>query len=90
LRRSPKNKGQFNKMTMNMNVLAEPLELEKEAISFERVPTKIYKDANEASKVVAHEIAQIIRRKNAQGKPAVLGLNCVGGSATVAVAKLLR
>ncbi len=61
-------------MTMNMNVLAEPLELEKEAISFERVPTKIYKDANEASKVVAHEIAQIIRRKNAQGKPAVLGL----------------
>lgn len=44
------------------------------AISYERIPTDIYKDANEASMAVAREIATLIRSKNAEGKPAVLGL----------------
>lgn len=42
--------------------------------SFEKIPTIIYPSAIEASKVIANEIAKIIKTKNATGMPAVLGL----------------
>eukprot|EP01031_Cornospumella_fuschlensis_P041545 gene41545-50699_t len=67
----------------------EAIELEKETISLERVPTKIYKDAAEASKAVAQEIAKIIRKKNASGKPAVLGL-ATGSTQKKVYAELIR
>lgn len=69
--------------------IAEPMELEKESVSLERVPTSIFKDATEASKAVAQEIAGIIRRKNAAGKPAVLGL-ATGSTPKKVYAELIR
>ncbi len=46
----------------------------EQAISFERIPTKIFSDSESASKIAANEIAAIIRQKEKEGKPAVLGL----------------
>ena len=46
----------------------------EQAISFERIPTKIFSDSESASKIAASEIATIIRQKEKEGKPAVLGL----------------
>ena len=46
----------------------------EQAISFERIPTKIFKDSEGASKIAAQEIAQIIKQKEKEGRPAVLGL----------------
>jgi len=43
-------------------------------ISFEKVPTAIYNNAQEPSIVVAAEIASIIIQANSQGRNAVLGL----------------
>jgi glucosamine-6-phosphate deaminase len=46
----------------------------EQAISFERIPTKIFPDSESASKIAAAEIAAIIRQKAKEGKTAVLGL----------------
>ena len=46
----------------------------EQAISFERIPTKIFTDSDSASKMAAAEIAAIIRQKEIEGKTAVLGL----------------
>jgi len=43
-------------------------------LSYERVPTTIYATADDASLAVAQEIAALIRQKQKEGKPAVLGL----------------
>lgn len=43
--------------------------------SFEKIPTVICHTALDASKAIADEIAAIIRRKNTEGKTAVLGLS---------------
>ena len=59
------------------------------AISYERIPTDIYKDANDASMAVAKEIASLIRSKNAEGKPTVLGL-ATGSSPKKVYAELIR
>ena len=40
----------------------------------ERIGVEVYEDNKKASKAVARIIADVIRRKNAAGKPAVLGL----------------
>ena len=40
----------------------------------ERIPTKIFDDSSDAAKVVAEQIADLIRAKAAAGKTAVLGL----------------
>ncbi|MBO9640228.1 glucosamine-6-phosphate deaminase [Siphonobacter aquaeclarae] len=58
-------------------------------IAFERIPTQIYADSNEASAAVAREIAEIIRSKQLQGKPAVLGL-ATGSSPKKVYAELIR
>ncbi len=46
----------------------------EQAISFERIPTKIFPDSESASKIAAGEIATIIRQKAKEGKTAVIGL----------------
>ena len=43
-------------------------------LSYERVPATIYANADDASLAVAQEIAALIRQKQKEGKPAVLGL----------------
>lgn len=58
-------------------------------IAFERIPTQIYADSNDASAAVAREIAEIIRSKQLQGKPAVLGL-ATGSSPKKVYAELIR
>ncbi len=58
-------------------------------IAFERIPTRIYADSNEASAAVAREIADIIRARQLQGKPAVLGL-ATGSSPKKVYAELIR
>ncbi|WP_081990492.1 glucosamine-6-phosphate deaminase [Sporocytophaga myxococcoides] len=55
-----------------MSVLIPDSELSKR---FEKVPTEIYPNSGIASKVVAIEIAQIIRSKQMLNKPCILGLS---------------
>src|SRR5215210_8886340 len=43
-------------------------------ISFEKIPTSIYNNAEQPSVAVAREIADTITQANAQGRNAVLGL----------------
>lgn len=50
---------------------------------FEKVPVQIYGDSEQASEIVAKRVAEVIRKKNAQGKPCVLGL--IAGSTGVNV-----
>lgn len=56
---------------------------------FERMPTIIYADAREASKAVALEIAELIRRKKKQGKMCVLGF-ATGSTPTRVYSELAR
>lgn len=58
-------------------------------IAFERIPTRIYADSNEASAAVAREIADIVRARQLAGKPAVLGL-ATGSSPKKVYAELIR
>ena len=44
----------------------------EQAISFERIPTSIFEDSENASKAVAQEIANLIQEKNKEGKPTIL------------------
>ncbi len=59
------------------------------AISYERIPTAIYKNSQEASKAIAQEIATIIRQKAKIGKQAILGL-ATGSSPKMVYAELIR
>ncbi|RXK49794.1 glucosamine-6-phosphate deaminase [Aquirufa rosea] len=61
----------------------------EQAISFERVPTRIYSDSEKASKAVAHEIASLIRERAKEKKPAVLGL-ATGSSPKKVYQELIR
>lgn len=61
----------------------------EQAISFERIPTIIYSDSEKASKAVAQEIANIIRMKAKENKPAVLGL-ATGSSPKKVYQELIR
>jgi len=87
-----------NQFTANM--ITESLQLEQpdgqipgaplqSAITYEKIPTHIYADAKAASRAVAHEIADLIRQKQAEGKPAVLGL-ATGSSPKTVYAELVR
>ena len=58
-------------------------------IAFERIPTQIFADSDDASAAVAREIAGIIRQRQLQGKPAVLGL-ATGSSPKKVYAELIR
>ncbi|WP_407704830.1 glucosamine-6-phosphate deaminase [Tellurirhabdus rosea] len=64
----------------------EPIQ---QAITYEKIPTNIYADAKAASQAVAKEIAALIRQKQAEGKPCVLGL-ATGSSPKTVYAELIR
>lgn len=57
--------------------------------SFEKVPCHIYAAAKEASAAIAGTIATLIREKQQQGKPCVLGL-ATGSSPRMLYAELVR
>lgn len=59
------------------------------AITYEKIPTNIYADAKAASRAVAHEIADLIRQKQGEGKPCILGL-ATGSSPKTVYAELIR
>jgi glucosamine-6-phosphate deaminase len=59
------------------------------AISYEKISTDVYHDSNDASAAVAREIANLIKSKNAEGKPAILGL-ATGSSPKKVYAELIR
>ncbi len=61
----------------------------EQAISYERIPTIIYANAEEASKAIANEIANLIRLKAKEGKQAILGL-ATGSSPKMVYAELIR
>jgi len=58
-------------------------------ITYEKIPTHIYEDSRAASQAVAHEIADLIREKQRQNKPCVLGL-ATGSSPKTVYAELVR
>ncbi len=55
----------------------------------ERIPTRVFPHAREASKAVAHEIASLIRERQAAGKHCVLGL-ATGSTPTGVYDELVR
>ncbi|MDR8390779.1 glucosamine-6-phosphate deaminase [Aliifodinibius sp. S!AR15-10] len=55
----------------------------------ERIPTYIYEEADQASREVAAEIAELIRTRNEQGKSTVLGL-ATGSTPTNVYEELVR
>ena len=59
------------------------------AITYEKIPTHIYADAKDASRAVAQEIADLIRQKQSEGKPCILGL-ATGSSPKTVYAELIR
>lgn len=61
----------------------------EQAISFERIPTIIYADSENASKAVAQEIADLIRTKSNENKHAILGLS-TGSSPKKVYQELIR
>ena len=61
----------------------------EQAISYERIPTSIYADSDDASRAVAHEIAAIIRNRANEDKQAILGL-ATGSSPKKVYAELIR
>src|SRR5258706_4208321 len=58
-------------------------------INFEKIPISIYATADQASKSVAKEIGDLIRQKQKEGKPALLGL-ATGSSPKKVYAELIR
>lgn len=61
----------------------------EQAISFERILTKIFPDSDTASQLVAHEMAELIRSKAAEGKKAIFGLS-TGSSPKKVYQELIR
>lgn len=57
--------------------------------SFEKIPVRIFSNLKEGSVFIAQEIAKTIRQKQAEGKPAVLGL-ATGSSPKAVYAELVR
>ncbi len=60
-----------------------------QSLSYERIPTNIFSNSDQASAAVAREIAALIRQKQQEGKPAVLGL-ATGSSPKKVYAELIR
>ena len=61
----------------------------EQEISFERIPTHIFTDSDSASKSVAKEIADLIRKNNQAEKPTILGL-ATGSSPKKVYQELIR
>ncbi|MBP3942218.1 glucosamine-6-phosphate deaminase [Sphingobacteriaceae bacterium WQ 2009] len=60
-----------------------------EETRFEKVPVSVYANKEEASKVVANRIAAVIRKKQANGEHAILGL-ATGATPVKVYAELIR
>ncbi|MCU0354281.1 MAG: glucosamine-6-phosphate deaminase, partial [Cytophagales bacterium] len=60
-----------------------------QSLSYERITTNIYANADEASRAVANEIAALIRQRQKENKPAVLGL-ATGSSPKKVYSELIR
>ncbi|MDA1119959.1 MAG: glucosamine-6-phosphate deaminase [Bacteroidetes bacterium] len=60
-----------------------------EKTRFEKIHTEVFEQSSEASKTVAHEISELIRKKNGQGQKCVLGL-ATGSSPTSVYDELVR
>ncbi len=67
----------------------DKVQIIREPIAYEKIPTRIFSDSSEASKAVAQEIADIIREKQKKGEQAVLGL-ATGSSPKTVYAELVR
>lgn len=67
---------------MEQTIISDP-------IAYEKIPTKIFKDPKEASRAVAHEIADLIKQKQKEGKNCILGL-ATGSSPKTVYAELIR
>jgi glucosamine-6-phosphate deaminase len=76
-------------MPVAVETLTTPAPALNQPIAFERIPTRIYADSNDASAAVARELADLIRQKQLQGRPAVLGL-ATGSSPKKVYAELIR
>lgn len=61
----------------------------REPIAYEKIQTRIYQDPKTASRAVAEEIANLIREKQSQGKPCILGL-ATGSSPKSVYAELIK
>lgn len=61
----------------------------REPIAYEKVPTRIFQNSEEASKAVANEIAELIKAKQKEGQKTVLGL-ATGSSPKTVYAELIR
>jgi glucosamine-6-phosphate deaminase len=61
----------------------------EQEISFERIPTHIYSDSDLASKFVAKEMADLIRKNNQENRPTILGL-ATGSSPKKVYQELIR
>ncbi|MEY3450785.1 MAG: hypothetical protein RL711_610 [Bacteroidota bacterium] len=59
------------------------------AVNFEKVPSEIFSSPLEASKAVAREIADLIKQKQAENKPCILGL-ATGNTPKRMYAELIR
>ena len=69
--------------------LKQEKNLYNETTRFEKIHTEIFEQSSEASKTVAHEIAELIREKNDSGKKCILGL-ATGSSPTSVYDELVR
>ena len=58
--------------TLPLDFLADPLD--PEIRKKEKLPAEVFKNSQHASRVVAEEIASLIRQRQGLGKMAVLGL----------------
>lgn len=63
--------------------------MSNELSSFEKIPVKIFKSSDEASRFVATQIATLIRSRQQENKPCVLGL-ATGSTPTRVYAELVR
>ncbi len=57
--------------------------------SFEKIPVKIFSNSEEGSLFVAHEVASVIKIRQLEGKPCVLGL-ATGSTPTRVYAELVK
>ncbi len=73
-------------LPVDVRIPGEPVQ---SAITYEKIPTFIYADAKDASRAVAHEIADLIRQRQSEGQPCVLGL-ATGSSPKTVYAELIR
>lgn len=77
-----------SKQTENAQVSNDLISI-GQPITYEKIPTHIYANSKDASKAVANEIAELIRRKQSEGKPCILGL-ATGSSPKTVYAELVK